>query len=113
MGGWMPEKQFWRSGGEKCFSLDIPFYRTFPPLRRRRVFGYISNVSTVEPRVTSLNGLTRPFYIMVTLRSVTHILNENNRVVRHKQSFNGVAIGRDECTLIAACEVKKEIPAKE
>src|ERR1035437_4346518 len=34
MGGWMPEKQFWRSGGEKCFSLDIPFYRTFPPPRR-------------------------------------------------------------------------------
>jgi hypothetical protein len=50
---------------------------------------------------------------MVTLRSATHILNENNRVVRHKQSFNGVAIGRDECTLIAACGVKKEIPAKE
>ena len=35
MGGWMPEKQFWRSGGEKCFSLDIPFYRTFPPPRLR------------------------------------------------------------------------------
>jgi hypothetical protein len=27
--------------------------------RRRRVFGYISNVSTIEPRVTFLNGLTR------------------------------------------------------
>src|SRR5450755_4851044 len=23
-------KYFWRSGREKCFSLDIPFYRTFP-----------------------------------------------------------------------------------
>jgi hypothetical protein len=23
-GGWMPEKYFWRSGREKCFSLDIP-----------------------------------------------------------------------------------------
>jgi len=28
-GGWMPEKYFWRSGREKCFSLDIPSYRTF------------------------------------------------------------------------------------
>jgi hypothetical protein len=36
-----------------------PFYRTFPQPRRRRVFGYISNVSTAEPRVTYLNGLTR------------------------------------------------------
>jgi len=27
-GGWMPEKYFWRSGREKCFSLDIPFNRT-------------------------------------------------------------------------------------
>ncbi len=26
--GWMPEKYFWRSGREKCFSLDIPSYRT-------------------------------------------------------------------------------------
>jgi hypothetical protein len=25
----MPEKYFWRSGREKCFSLDIPFNRTF------------------------------------------------------------------------------------
>jgi hypothetical protein len=24
-------KYFWRSGREKCFSLDIPFYRTFGP----------------------------------------------------------------------------------
>jgi hypothetical protein len=23
-------KYFWRSGREKCFSLDIPFYRTSP-----------------------------------------------------------------------------------
>jgi len=29
------------------------------PTAAGRVFGYISNVSTVEPRVTSLNGLTR------------------------------------------------------
>jgi hypothetical protein len=28
-------KYFWRSGREKCFSLDIPFYRTFPQPRRR------------------------------------------------------------------------------
>jgi hypothetical protein len=28
-GGWMSEKYFFRSGEEKCFSLDIPFYRTF------------------------------------------------------------------------------------
>jgi len=27
-GGWMPGKYFWRSGREKCFSLDIPSYRT-------------------------------------------------------------------------------------
>ena len=27
-------KYFWRSGREKCFSLDIPFYRTFPQPRR-------------------------------------------------------------------------------
>src|ERR1700720_177675 len=25
-------KYFWRSGREKCFSLDIPFYRTIPLL---------------------------------------------------------------------------------
>ena len=31
-----------------------------PKPRRRRVFGYISNVSTVGPKVTFLNGLTRP-----------------------------------------------------
>jgi hypothetical protein len=24
-------KYFWRSGREKCFSLDIPFYRTSGP----------------------------------------------------------------------------------
>ena len=52
-------KYLWRSGREKYFSLDIPFYRTFPQPRRRRVFGYISNVSTIDPRVTFLNGLTR------------------------------------------------------
>src|SRR5712691_3556754 len=33
--------------------------RTFPQPRRRRVFGYIPNVSTVGTRVTFLNGLTR------------------------------------------------------
>ena len=33
--------------------------RTFPQPRRRRVFGYIPNVSTVQPRVTFLNGLAR------------------------------------------------------
>src|SRR5664280_1169307 len=32
MGGWMPENYFWRSGREKRFSLDIPFYRTFPSI---------------------------------------------------------------------------------
>src|ERR1700676_4973514 len=52
-------KYLWRSGREKCFSLDIPFYRTFPQPRRRRVFGYTPNVSTVQPRVTFLNGLAR------------------------------------------------------
>jgi hypothetical protein len=26
-------KYFWRSGREKCFSLDIPFYRTSGPFR--------------------------------------------------------------------------------
>ncbi len=42
----------WKSRKERA----IP---TFPQPRPRWVFGYISNVSTVEPRVTSLNGLTR------------------------------------------------------
>jgi hypothetical protein len=28
-------KYFWRSGREKCFSLDIPFNRTFGPGSRR------------------------------------------------------------------------------
>jgi hypothetical protein len=45
--------------GKACQSRKKRAIRTFPQLRRRRVFGYISNVSTVEPRVTSLNGLTR------------------------------------------------------
>jgi hypothetical protein len=36
-GGWMPEKYFWRSGREKCFSLDIPFYRTSELTIRRIV----------------------------------------------------------------------------
>jgi hypothetical protein len=35
-GGLDAGKYFWRSGREKCFSLDIPFYRTFPPPRRLR-----------------------------------------------------------------------------
>ncbi len=37
-GGWMPEKYFWRSGREKCFSLDIPSYRTsgLPRVRELR-----------------------------------------------------------------------------
>src|SRR6202035_330357 len=42
----------WKSRKERA----IP---TFPQPRRRRVFGYISNVSTIDPRVTFLNGLTR------------------------------------------------------
>jgi len=33
--------------------------RTFPQPRRRRVLGYIPHVSTVVPKVTFLNGLTR------------------------------------------------------
>jgi hypothetical protein len=28
VGGLDAGKYFWRSGREKCFSLDIPFYRT-------------------------------------------------------------------------------------
>src|ERR1035438_7154124 len=34
-------KYFWRSGREKCFSLDIPFYRTIRPsgFRNRSVTG--------------------------------------------------------------------------
>src|ERR1700676_2903869 len=32
---------------------------TRPAKRRRRVFGYMFNVSTIHPRVTFLNGLTR------------------------------------------------------
>jgi hypothetical protein len=28
VGGLDVGKYFWRSGREKCFSLDIPFYRT-------------------------------------------------------------------------------------
>src|ERR1019366_8258722 len=49
MGGWMPEKQFWRSGGEKCFSLDIPFYSTFPPPRRLRMCSYNDHVRKPKP----------------------------------------------------------------
>ena len=32
-GGLDVGKYFWRSGREKCFSLDIPFYRTNCPIR--------------------------------------------------------------------------------
>ena len=42
----------WKSRKERA----IP---TFPQPRRRRVSGYISNVSTAHPRVTFLNVLTR------------------------------------------------------
>src|SRR5437879_9460771 len=42
-----------------CKSRKKRAIRTFPQPRRRRVFGYISNVSTVGPKVTFLNGLTR------------------------------------------------------
>ena len=46
----------------RSLSLDIPSYRTFPePRRRRRISGYISNVSTTKARVTFLDGLTRQF----------------------------------------------------
>lgn len=47
----MSGKHFWRSGGEKCFSLDIPLYRTSGSLRvsharddseRWRLVGYLS-----------------------------------------------------------------------
>jgi len=42
-----------------CKSRKDRAIRTFPQPRRRRVFGYISNVSTIDPEVTFLNGLTR------------------------------------------------------
>src|SRR5580704_71952 len=42
-----------------CKSRKDRAIRTFPQPRRRRVFGYIPNVSTVQPRVTFLNGLAR------------------------------------------------------
>ena len=45
--------------GRACKSRKKRAIRTFPQPRRRRVFGYISNVSTAGPRVTFLNGLTR------------------------------------------------------
>jgi hypothetical protein len=31
----MPENYFWPSGREKCFSLDIPFYRTVKPPKKK------------------------------------------------------------------------------
>jgi hypothetical protein len=33
VGGLDAGKYFWRSGREKCFSLDIPFYRTSEKVR--------------------------------------------------------------------------------
>ena len=42
-----------------CKSRKDRAIRTFPQPRRRRVFGYIPNVSTVQPRLTFLNGLAR------------------------------------------------------
>ena len=33
-GGWMSKKYSCRSGGEKCFSLNIPFNRTSPLINR-------------------------------------------------------------------------------
>jgi hypothetical protein len=42
-----------------CKSRKERAIRAFPQPRRRRVFGYISNVSTIDPKVTFLNGLTR------------------------------------------------------
>jgi hypothetical protein len=40
--GWMPEKYFWRSGREKCFSLDIPSYRTSGLPTIREVFRVVT-----------------------------------------------------------------------
>jgi len=45
--------------GIACKSRKERAIRTFPQPRQRRVRGYISNVSTIDPKVTFLNGLTR------------------------------------------------------
>ena len=46
-------KQKYNAAGETAVE------KTLPQPRRRGVSGYISNVSTIEPRVTCLNCLTR------------------------------------------------------
>src|SRR5580704_7045417 len=45
-------KYFWRSGGEKCFSLDIPFYRTSGPLRRESVLSTLIADPLEPPCIT-------------------------------------------------------------
>jgi hypothetical protein len=39
-------KYFWRSGREKCFSLDIPFYRTSGSRRRAR---HLRGLGVIRP----------------------------------------------------------------
>jgi len=45
--------------GKACKSRKKRAIRTFLQPRRRRVFGYIPNISGDNPRVTFLSGLTR------------------------------------------------------
>jgi hypothetical protein len=40
-------KYFWRSGREKCFSLDIPFNRTFGPRCKTR-YGDITPAALIQ-----------------------------------------------------------------
>jgi hypothetical protein len=49
----MSEKYFWRSGGEDCFSLDIPFYRTSEcaVTRAEPVFGFWGGIRPGSSRV--------------------------------------------------------------
>jgi hypothetical protein len=71
MGGWMPEKQFWRSGGEKCFSLDIPFYRTSPFIGLSHRLGGCGRLTKPDISLATKSG---HFNLLTTLENATTIL---------------------------------------
>jgi hypothetical protein len=56
-GGWMSIKYSCRSGGEKCFLLDIPFNRTSRPSDGKRVSQRLTNRARLRPSSFTTLGL--------------------------------------------------------
>jgi hypothetical protein len=65
----MPEKYFWRSGREKCFSLDIPSYRTsgLPVIRPESGADLVCRGCE---RTLDLTTMLSPEYMYLTFLSV-------------------------------------------